>query len=90
MSISLYANLPERFHDIELHNLGFISDRFTWHRGRVRDRLDMGLVNDAWATLFPNATLENMEYIHSNHRPLCVNIEYYNQHEAPNNRQQNI
>ena len=73
-----------------MHDLGFIGDTFTWHRGRTRERLDWRLVNDAWKKLFPNVVLENMEYNHSDHRPLCVNIAYYNQPEAPNNEQQNM
>ena len=48
----------------------------------------MRLFNDVWTALFPNAA-ENMEYNHSDHRPLYANSEYYNQPEAPKNGQQN-
>ena len=51
------------------------------------ERLDRGLVNDAWKTLFHNVALEDMEHNYSNHRPMWANIEYYNQPEAPNNGQ---
>lgn len=63
--------------DCELHDLGYVGDRFTWYRGRIRERLDRGLINDSWASLFPRAALENLEYNHSDHRPLLVNTEYY-------------
>ncbi|XP_073353800.1 uncharacterized protein [Aegilops tauschii subsp. strangulata] len=65
--------------DCEMHDLGFIGDKFTWHRGRIKERLDRGLVNDTWSVLFPHAALQNMEYNHSDHRPLVVDTEYYAQ-----------
>lgn len=57
--------------------MGHVSDLFTWRRGRNRDGLDRGLVNDGWASLFPHAALENLQFNHSDHRPLLVNTEYY-------------
>lgn len=57
-------------------------------RGRIRERLDRGLVNDAWAGLFPQAALQNLEFNHSDHRPLLVDTDYYAQPAAsPNNVQ---
>ena len=63
--------------DCEIRDMGFLGDKFTWHRGRIRERLDRGLVNEAWANLFPMAALENLQYNHSDHRPLLVNTEHY-------------
>ena len=37
----------EAIDDCCLHDMGFIGDPFTWRRGRIRERLDRGLVNDA-------------------------------------------
>ena len=54
-----------------------MGDKFTWHRGRIRERLDRGLVNEAWEKLFPMVALENLQYNHSDHRPLLVNTEHY-------------
>ena len=63
--------------DCEIRDMVFLGDKFTWHRGRIRERLDRGLVNEAWANLFPMAALENLQYNHSDHRPLLVNTEHY-------------
>ena len=27
--------------------------------------------------MFPNASIQNMEYNHSDHRPLCLDIDYF-------------
>ena len=63
--------------DCELRDRGFVGDRFTWQMGRIRERLDMGMINDAWSVLFHEAALENLKYNHSDRRPLLVNTEYY-------------
>ena len=63
--------------DFELRDMGFLGDKFTWNQGRIRERLDRGLVNEAWANLFPMAALENLQYNHSDHRPLLVSTEHY-------------
>ena len=65
--------------DCRLRDLGFVGDPFTWRRGQIWERLDRGLVNDAWSLIFPNAALENMEFNHLDHRLLFVNTEFYNQ-----------
>ena len=58
--------------DCGLRDLGYIGDRFTWQRGRIRERLDRGLINDGCANMFPAAALQNMHYNHSDHRLLYV------------------
>ena len=63
--------------DCERRDMGFLGDKFTWHRGRIRERIDRGLVNEAWDNVFPMAALENLQYNHSDHRPLLVNTEHY-------------
>lgn len=78
----------EAIDDCELHDLDFIGDPFTWRRGRIRERLDRGLVNEAWSGLFPHAALQNLVFNHSDHRPLLVDTDYYAQPAAaPNNIQ---
>ena len=54
--------------DCNLKDLGFVGDCFTCH--------DRGLVNNSWSMLFPHAALENLQYNHSDHRPLLVETEY--------------
>ena len=63
--------------DCNLHDMGFVGDIFTWRRGRIRGRLDRGLVNDGWSSLFPNANLEHCNFNHSDHRPLLVDTDFY-------------
>ena len=63
--------------DCELRDMEYVGDQFTWFRGRIRERLDRGLVNDAWSTLYPHAALQNLNYNNSDNRPLCVDTEYY-------------
>lgn len=55
----------------------------SWYR--IRERLDRGLVNDAWTGLFPHAALQNLEFNHSDHRPLFIDTEYYVQQGGTSN-----
>jgi hypothetical protein len=61
--------------DCELSDMGFTGDKFTWQRGKVRERLDRGVTNTQWNILFPGAGLENGEKLKSDHRPLIVDTE---------------
>jgi hypothetical protein len=63
--------------DCELFDLGFNGDPFTWKRGRIRERLDRVVVNNAWNTMHPEATVHHMEYARSDHRPIV--LDTYNQ-----------
>lgn len=63
--------------DCNLHDMGYVGDIFTWRRGRIRERLDGRLINNEWASLFPNAGLEHCNFNHSDHRPLLLNTEFY-------------
>jgi endonuclease/exonuclease/phosphatase family metal-dependent hydrolase len=56
--------------DCGLDDLGYVGDRFTWHRGNIRERLDRGFGNSAWIDMHPEAAVVNLEYNHSDHRPL--------------------
>ena len=40
-----------------LHDLRYIGNQYTWRRGRIRERLDRGLVNYMWTSQFPHAAL---------------------------------
>ncbi|XBJ23705.1 hypothetical protein VPH35_001773 [Triticum aestivum] len=63
--------------DCELRDMGFLGDQFTWYRGRTRERLDRGLINNTWSIMYPHAALQNLGYNHSDHRPLLVDTKYY-------------
>jgi mannosylglycoprotein endo-beta-mannosidase len=58
--------------DCNLADFGYIGHKFTWHRGKIRERLDRALTNEAWSMKFGDAVLENMEYSHSDHRPILM------------------
>jgi hypothetical protein len=62
--------------DCHLEDMGYIGDLFTWRRENVRERLDRGVVNEDWNSLFPNASLINSESVRSDHRPLLVDTDY--------------
>ena len=62
-------------HDCNLVDMGFFGDIFTWQRGKIRERLDRGVSNAQWTSLFPNASLVNGEPIKSHHRPLINDTE---------------
>jgi hypothetical protein len=62
--------------DCELEDMGYIGDLFTWRRGNLRERLDIGVVNNSWNNYFPHASLINSETSQSDHRPILVDTEY--------------
>jgi hypothetical protein len=39
--------------------MGHTGDKFTWHRGEVRERLDRVVCNSDWNALFPLASVSN-------------------------------
>ena len=61
--------------DCILSDFGFVGDKFTWHRGRTRERLDRALTNEAWSERFGDAVLQNLEYSNSDHRPVIMVLE---------------
>ncbi|XP_071680095.1 uncharacterized protein [Lolium perenne] len=67
--------------DCDLSDLGYVGDKFTWHRGHIRERLDRALSNEAWNNKFPHAVLENLPYCKSDHRPILLSLEEQLAHE---------
>jgi hypothetical protein len=60
--------------DCGLTDLGYTGDKFTWHRGGIRERLDRAIACDEWRGKFPDATVENLNYSRSDHRPLLLSF----------------
>ncbi|KAI7988460.1 Uncharacterized protein LOK49_LG13G02233 [Camellia lanceoleosa] len=65
--------------EAHLADMGFVGPIFTWSNNRdgndlVRERLDRGLANDAWQSLFPHAKVYTMACTSSGHLPICVDI----------------
>ncbi|CAN1141833.1 hypothetical protein LINPERHAP2_LOCUS12709, partial [Linum perenne] len=48
--------------------------KFTWFRGRLKERIDRALCNDHWLRAFQNAQTYHVERIKSDHRPLLVRL----------------
>ncbi|GMI96662.1 hypothetical protein like AT1G43760 [Hibiscus trionum] len=63
--------------DCDLSDLGFTGRWYTWERGafsstNVRERLDRGLANTAWCTLFPDSSVAYLLHNFSNHCPILL------------------
>jgi hypothetical protein len=60
--------------DCGLSDFGYVGDKFTWHRAGIRERLDRGLINEAWLNKFEGAVLQNLDYSRSDHRPIMISF----------------
>lgn len=67
----------DALHDCELEDVGFVGDKFTWRRGRIRERLDRGVANHDWSNMFPDAALIHMGFAASDHQPLLLDTSYH-------------
>jgi hypothetical protein len=61
--------------ECNLSDFGYTGPKFTWHRGKIRERLDRALTNEAWNTKFGDAVLLNMEYSHCDHCPIMMEFD---------------
>ncbi|VAH93158.1 hypothetical protein VPH35_066451 [Triticum aestivum] len=62
--------------DCGLDDLGYTGDLFTWRRGEICERLDRAVCNLAWENKFPRAAVINEEHVHSDHRPIVLDMDY--------------
>lgn len=62
--------------DCELADMEYIGDLFTWHRGKIRERLDRAVANALWSSHYPQAALINSEMTRSDHRPILMDMSY--------------
>lgn len=61
-----------------LLDLGFSGNKFTWTNGRedqslIMERLDRGIANGEWRSLFPIATVSHFPRLASDHAPILLN-----------------
>lgn len=75
----LLQGFTEVVADCGLKDLGFGGHKFTWERSRgtstwVQERLDRGLANQAWCSLFPSAEVKVLEVATSDHLPLYLQL----------------
>ncbi|KAG5541735.1 hypothetical protein RHGRI_021533 [Rhododendron griersonianum] len=59
-------------------DLGFSGSRFTWTNlrqagGIIRERLDRCLANASWNLIFPEAAVQHLARVHSDHCPVVLN-----------------
>ncbi|KAH1106316.1 hypothetical protein J1N35_010084 [Gossypium stocksii] len=61
-------------------DIGYSKAQFTWKRGNlpetnIKKRLNRGVANDKWITLFPNGSIQHLPFSTSDHCPLLLNIK---------------
>jgi ribonuclease HI len=78
-----HNNLMEAFRQTleacGLTDLGFIGPKFTWSNcqegiGLIKERLDRGVCNIAWRTMFPDSQINVGAAISSDHAPLVLRL----------------
>ena len=55
----------------------YLGAPYTWSQGVIREWLDRALCNDAWASKFPYAAVIHEHHVHSDHRPLVMDMNYF-------------
>lgn len=62
-----------------LHDLGFIGSKYTWFNKRksypILERLDRGWACDKWTLSFPDATVNNLPRLSSDHNPVLISLK---------------
>jgi hypothetical protein len=61
-----------------LHDLGFLGDPFTWHRGWIHERLDRVVADHEWLLMHPDATLTHFDCMKSDHRLILLETDWLN------------
>lgn len=73
------SGLLQFMDEFGLLDLRFSGHPFTWNNKRslshnIHERLDRGIANILWRTLFPNASIQHLPAHHSNHKPLLLSL----------------
>lgn len=71
------AGINEWIFDQGLQDMGFMGPKYTWTRGTKQNsfsgaRLDRGLCNLEWKSLFPDALITHLPILQSDHAPLLL------------------
>ena len=71
------TDFREAMEDNGLKDIGFSGPIFTWSNKRegelmIMERLDRGLCNNYWRSLFPNSKIHHLQFWGSDHHPLIL------------------
>ncbi|KAH1108544.1 hypothetical protein J1N35_012312 [Gossypium stocksii] len=71
----------EVLEDCQLVDIGYSGVWFTWERGNlpkmnIRERLDRGVANGKWLSLFPSGSNHHLSYSMSDHCPLLLDTNF--------------
>ncbi|PRQ51592.1 putative transcription factor interactor and regulator CCHC(Zn) family [Rosa chinensis] len=58
-------------------DVGYQGPDFTWSNNRIKERLDRGFCNDLWRLKFPDAFLQHLPKMKSDHCPLLLHSNSY-------------
>lgn len=75
----LQEGFKRTLNECGLMDMGYSGSAFTWERSRgtvnwVQERLDRGVSNSEWQSLFPRATIKVLEVSTSDHMPLFLEL----------------
>ncbi|XP_074323958.1 uncharacterized protein LOC141660875 [Apium graveolens] len=75
----LLEGFVDAVNDCGLIDMGFSGNEFTWERARgqtnwIQERLDRGLANQQWQSLFPDAKIRVWDVSSSDHLPLILEL----------------
>lgn len=81
-------DLASELNNLGLIDLGFNGNPFTWNNKRtglrnIQQRIDRGVANSDWLTLFPHASITHLPIISSDHAPLLLNTSTDNHNPKP-------
>ncbi|KAK3189425.1 hypothetical protein Dsin_028986 [Dipteronia sinensis] len=71
------SDFREALEDANLKDMGYIGAQFIWSNKRdaasiIMERLDKGLCNSSWKTIYPQFVICHLEFWGSDHRPLVL------------------
>lgn len=72
-----------------LLDLGYVGNKFTWSRGIYSStlrsaRLDRAMCDFEWRNMFPNAMVQHLPRVQSDHAPLLLNLNLGNDRRGGN------
>lgn len=77
-SSSSRGGLQKMVDEYGLIDMGFQGNAFTWNNRRsgmanIQERLDRDFANASWKLQFPEATVNHLTVVQSDHRPILIN-----------------